>query len=325
MKEPFVLIELFPYIHVFINIFIHLHTHFTHLKKSPPFSKSPVNIFIFNPGTSSSYLGNWWDESERSMWDIHPMIPDMMILWWQQIYRWTLSEGSINHIFSPVHQSISHQWIIDESIWLHSGFDAVSCRCGHVFEEKKEGIQHVHTYPWCQTTPSNTPFVWSQGPNPPLSQVPSQTFPWFLHVSSLHVQGCKVDKTKNQESSFASPNSTFDQNMSSPLFKVNCWKFSVFSRWFSSRELPIASLPSFFWPFCQNGFWLLKSAVGATSTLNNRSSYTVRSNHFRVENGKYIKNSQKVFPFSFEVLLPQEESEVKSNFHRFAEETLLST
>lgn len=196
MKEPFVLIELFLYIHVFINIFIHLHTHFTHLKKSPPFSKSPVNIFIFNPGTSSSYLGNWWDESERSMWDIHPMIPDMMILWWQQIYRWTLSEGSINHIFSPVHQSISHQWIIDESIWLHSGFDAVSCRCGHVFEEKKEGIQHVHTYPWCQTTPSNTPFVWSQGPNPPLSQVPSQTFPWFLHVSSLHVQGCKVDKTK---------------------------------------------------------------------------------------------------------------------------------
>ena len=70
-------------------------------------------------------------------------------------------------------------------------------RCGPVFEEKKEGIQHVHKYSWCQTTPSNTPFVWSQGLNPPLSQVPSQTFPWFLHVSFLHVQGCRVDKAKN--------------------------------------------------------------------------------------------------------------------------------
>ena len=50
----------------------------------------------------------------------------------------------------------------------------------------------------------------------------AKPFHGFFMFHPFTFKAARLTKQKNQESSFASPNSTFDQNMSSPLFKVNC-------------------------------------------------------------------------------------------------------
>ena len=86
-----------------------------------------------------------------------------------------------------------------------------------LFKQKEECIQHVHKYSGCQTILSNTPFVWSQGLNPPYLKSPAKPFHCSCFIPSFsRLQGSQKKKIINLESSFASPNSTFDQNMFSP-------------------------------------------------------------------------------------------------------------
>ncbi len=267
---------------------------YTHVRRSPIWGSFKHRSIEFIRKNSPCQLVGWIHPKDQYGISIRWFLVWMMVLWWQQIRWWTLSEDSINQV-QPIHQSIiSNEWIIDESIWQHSGVDASSSRCGHVLKWKKKAFNM---------------FIDILGVKPPLQHTiclhrlltcPISSFQrqscWILWVSKEYVDN---DTKSPLQKNLSMVSSCFKNHRLPPqILPLTPFQGQVFAenlRGFPHQIFRIAfsrcpsSLQSFFGAFFQNGFWLLKSAVGATSTSN----HTVRSNYFRWKK----KLARKLFHF----------------------------